>query len=166
MNRLDHDEVDLLIEANADLLYGLVSDVRRTPEWSPEVVACAWIDGATGPAVSARFTARNRRRWFSWSNKPVVVVADPGRAFAISRTEPGGGTIEWAYRFEPNAAGTRVVLSYDVKRTVPLGLHIMLRLLFGVRDLRADLHENMRTSLRRLAEVAHHEATDHSAGLS
>jgi hypothetical protein len=31
---------------------------------------------------------------------------------------------------------------------------MILRVLFGVRDLRADLHENMGTSLTRLAALA------------
>lgn len=162
MNRLGHDEVGLHIDADPDLLYRLVSDVRRTPEWSPEVIDCGWLDGATGPVVGARFKARNKRRWFTWSNEPVVSVADPGRKFAITRTERGGGTIEWAYSFERNAEGTEVVLSYDVRRPVPVGLHIVLRLLLGVRDLRADLHENMRVSLQRLAKVARREAVETS----
>jgi hypothetical protein len=154
MNRLDHDEVRLHVAADADLLYGLVADVTRTPEWSPEVISCAWLDGAEGATVGARFTARNRRRWFTWANRPVVEVADRGRQFAVTRTERGGGTIRWAYRLEPDDTGTTVVLSYEVLRRVPVGLHVMLRLLFGIRDLRADLHQNMQTSLRRLAEVA------------
>jgi hypothetical protein len=163
MNRLDHDEVSLHVAASADVLYDLVSDVTRTPEWSPEVISCAWLDGAQGPEVGARFTARNRKRWFTWSNRPVVEVADPVRQFAVTRTEPGGGTIRWAYRLEPDATGTTVVESYDVLRPVPVGLHVMLRLLLGVRDLRADLHQNMQTSLRRLAEVAQREAAAQTA---
>jgi hypothetical protein len=154
MNRLDHDEVRQLIDADPGALYDIVSNVTRTPEWSPEVVSCSWLDDATGPAVGARFQARNKRRWFSWSNKPVVDVADRARGFAFTRTERGGGSIRWSYRFEPGDAGTTVVLSYDVLRNVPVGLHMILRVLFGVRDLRADLHENMGTSLTRLAALA------------
>jgi hypothetical protein len=154
MNRLDHDEVRQLIDADPGALYDIVSNVTRTPEWSPEVVSCSWLDDATGPAVGARFQARNKRRWFSWSNKPVVDVADRAREFAFTRTERGGGSIRWSYRFEPGDAGTTVVLSYDVLRKVPVGLHMILRVLFGVRDLGADLHENMGTSLTRLAALA------------
>jgi hypothetical protein len=157
MNRLDHDEARVHVSAGADLLYDLVSDVRRTPEWSPEVISCAWLDGTKGAVAGARFRARNRRRWFTWSNRPVVEVADPGRQFAVTRTEPGGGTIRWAYQLRPDPAGTVVTLSYDVLRPVPVGLHLILRVLFGVRDLRADLHQNMQTSLRRLADVAQRE---------
>jgi hypothetical protein len=88
MNRLDHDEASLHVEADADLLYDLVSDVTRTPEWSPEVISCEWLGDADRAAVGARFTARNRRRWLTWSNRPVVETADRGRQFAITRAEP------------------------------------------------------------------------------
>lgn len=164
MNRLDRDEVRAHIDADAATVYDLVSDVTRTPEWSPEVIACRWLDGATSATVGARFTAKNRRRWFTWSNRPVVTVADRGSEFAITRTEHGGGTLRWSYRLEPEGGGTSLVLGYQVLRPVTVGLHVMLRLLFGVRDLRADLHANMETSLRRLAEIARHPAASQGAG--
>lgn len=157
MNRLDRDEVSLNIDADAALLYDLVSDVTRTPEWSPEVISCEWAGEATGATVGARFTARNRRRWFTWSNKPVVETADRPEEFAFTRTEPGGGTIRWSYRFVPAGTGTTATLAYEVLRPVPVALHVLLRLLFGVRDLRADLHENMETSIARLARAARNE---------
>jgi hypothetical protein len=160
MNRLTRDHVRQHIEAGADLLYAVVSDVTRTPQWSPEVISCTWRDGATGPSVGARFTARNKRRWFTWSNTPVVDTADAGRQFAITRSEPGSGTIRWYYRFEPSDTGTTVELGYQVLRPVSKGLHVMLFVLFGVRDLRADLHQNMTVSLHGLAEIAHHETAD------
>lgn len=159
MNRLDHDEVRRHIPVDALLLYDLVSDVTRTPEWSREVISCTWLDGVTTAAVGARFTARNKRRWFTWSNKPVVETADRGKEFAVTRTERGGGTIRWFYRFDPSADGTAVELGYEVLRPVPASLHIVLRALLGVRDLRSDLHENMNVSLQRLAEIARREAT-------
>jgi hypothetical protein len=158
MDRLDHDEASLHVAADAGLLYDLVCDVTRTPEWSPEVISCAWLGGADRAAPGARFTARSRRRWFTWSNRPVVETVDRPRRFAITRSEPGGGTIRWSYRLEPDAAGTTVTLSYEVLRPESAGLHLMLRLLLGVRDLRADLQQNMQTSLRRLAGVAQREA--------
>jgi Polyketide cyclase / dehydrase and lipid transport len=151
MNRLDHDEVRLRIQAVPELLYDLASDVPRTPEWSPEVTSCRWLDGATGAMPGARFSARNKRRWFTWSNKPVVETAERGREFAFTRTEPGGGTIRWFYRFEPGSDGTTAELGYQVLSPVPVLLHLILRALFGVRDLRADLHQNMTISLQKLA---------------
>src|SRR5215475_547101 len=108
MDRLSHDEVELQIDVPAERLYDLVSDVTRAPQWSPEVISCRWIGDATGPAVGARFVARNRRRWFTWSNKPVVEVADRAREFAFTRTEPGGGTMRWYYRLTPSGGGVQV----------------------------------------------------------
>jgi polyketide cyclase/dehydrase/lipid transport protein len=154
MDRLTRDEVRRHVAAAPEQLYALVSDVTRTPQWSPEVIECRWLDGATGPAPGARFSARNRRRWFRWSNKPLVEVADPGREFTVARTEPGGGTIRWSFRLRPDGDGTELTESYEVVRPVPIGLHVMLRVLFGVRDLRADLHANLQTSLERIARIA------------
>ncbi|BCY09367.1 SRPBCC family protein [Actinoplanes sp. L3-i22] len=154
MNRLDHDEVHLHIDAPAESLYDLVSDVPRTPQWSPEVISCRWLDGHTEARAGARFLARNKKRWFAWSNRPVVRTAERGREFAFTRTERGGGTILWFYRFTASGTGTEVEHGYRVLRPVPAALHIVLRVLLGVGDLRDDLHQNMTTSLRRLAGVA------------
>ena len=165
MDRLDHDEVRLRIQAAPELLYDLVADVPRTPEWSPEVISCRWLDGAAGAAPGARFSARNKRRWFTWSNKPVVETAERGRQFAFTRTEPGGGTIRWFYRFEPASGGTTTELGYQVLKPVPVFLHLILRTFFGVRDLRADLHQNMTLSLQKLARIAERQAQQaHTAG--
>jgi hypothetical protein len=158
VKRLDHDEVRLRIDAAPELLYDLVSDVPRTPEWSPEVVSCRWLDAAGSAAPGARFTARNKKRWLTWSNRPVVQIADRGREFAITRTEPGGGTIRWFFRFAPGAGGTTAILGYQVLKSVPVGLHIILRAFLGIRDLETDLRLNMTTSLGRVAEIAEREA--------
>src|SRR6266568_3747610 len=156
MNRLDHDEVRLRIQAPPELLYDLVSDVPRTPQWSPEVISCRWLDGAAGAVPGARFSARNKR---------VVETAERGQEFAVTRTEPGGGTIRWFYRFEPGPGGTTAELGYQVLRPVPVFLHLSLRALAGVRDLRADLHQNMATSLQKLARIAERQAQQaHASG--
>lgn len=155
---LTRDEVRLHVHADPHTLYALVADVTRTPEWSPEVIECRWLDGATGAEVGARFVARNKRRWFTWSNRPVVVTAEPGREFAVTRTERGGGSIRWSYRFAPEPTGTTVIESYEVIEPVPTGLLWVLRILFGVPDLQADLNANMHASLARLAEIASCEA--------
>lgn len=60
MQSLDRDEVSTHVAASPDEVYDLVSDVTRTPEYSPEIRRCTWLDGATGPAVGARFAAVNK----------------------------------------------------------------------------------------------------------
>ncbi len=91
--------------------------------------------------------------------------AERGQEFAFTRTEPAGGTIRWFYRFEPGPGGTTAELGYQVLRPVPVFLHLSLRALFGVRDLRADLHQNMATSLQKFARIAERQAQQaHASG--
>src|SRR4051812_29945801 len=58
--RQPHDEVSIEIEATPEDVYALVSDITRMGEWSPECRRCTWTKGASGPAVGARFRARNK----------------------------------------------------------------------------------------------------------
>jgi hypothetical protein len=153
MQNLDTDSVSLHIGAPPEAVYALVADVTRMPEFSPEILSCRWLDGATGPAVGARFAARNKvPRRPSWTNKPVVTVVEPGRAFAFARTEKFAGTVEWSYCFEPDPVGTTVTESYQVTRSLsPIGWFI-IGTLFGRSDRRSDLRAGMEQTLQRMRE--------------
>lgn len=155
MQTLDHDEVSIRVDAPADDVYRLVADVTRMPEFSPEILHCRWLDGASGPAVGARFAARNKvPRRPAWTNKPVVTVVEPGRVFAFARTEKFAGTVEWTYRFAPDGDGTTVTESYEVTRPLtPIGWFI-IGTLFGRTDRRSDLRTGMEATLRRIRSTA------------
>ena len=151
MQTLDRDEVSTVVAARPEDVYPLVADVTRTPELSPDVVSCRWLDGATGPAVGARFEAVNTTAAGKrWRNRPVVRVAEPGREFAFARTEPFAGTIVWRYRFEPVDGGTRVTESYEVERPISRIGWFVIERVFRAGDRRSGLHEGMRTTLERL----------------
>lgn len=155
---LGTDKVSRHVEARAEALYSLVSDVTRTPEYSPEVVKCTWIKGATGPAVGARFKAINHAgRVPDWPNKPVVTVADPGRSFAFERSEVGGGTIEWRYTFEPDGTGTLVTESYTVLKPVNAFGWFIIDTLAGLKDRESELRRGMTQSLERIAAIVEGE---------
>jgi hypothetical protein len=157
MQQLDRDEVSMHMECRPEDVYALVADVTRTPEFSPEILNCTWLDGATEAAVGARFKARNKvPNRPSWNNKPVVTVVDPGHEFAFARTEAFGGTVEWRYRFEPDGTGTRVTESYEVtKKLSPVGWFI-IGTLFARKDRRTDLRSGMEQTLERMRAVAEH----------
>ncbi len=152
---LDHDRVSLRMQARPEDVYALVADVTRTPEFSPEVTSCTWLDGATGPAVGARFEAVNRSAaGRTWKNRPVVTAAEPGREFAFTRTEPFAGSIAWRYRFEPVDGGTRVTESYEVERPVRRLGWLVIERVFRGGDRREALRAGMRTTLERLRVAA------------
>ena len=153
MQSLDRDEASIHVAAPPADVYAVVSDVTRTPELSPEILKCVWLDGATGPAVGARFVATNRAGRLTWKNRPVVVAAEPEREFAFARTEPFGGTVEWRYRLGPEDGGTRVIESYEVTRPIGrLGWFIIDRVA-GCKDRRTDLRRGMAESLQRLKAI-------------
>jgi hypothetical protein len=155
MQSLDRDETSAVVAAPPEAVYALVADVTRMPEFSPEVVSCRWLDGATGPAVGARFEAVNESpAGKRWKNRPVVTVAEPGREFAFTRTEPFAGTIAWQYRFQPEGAGTRVVESYEVQRPVTRLGWFVIEKVFRGGDRREALREGMRQTLERLRAAA------------
>ena len=146
---LDHDEVSLLIRATPAALYDLVTDITRTPEFSPNIARAEWIGGATGPAVGARFKAHpTPRRGRAPSNKPVVTVANPASEFAFRRTVPLAGTVEWRYRFVPENGATRVIESYTVIKPITALGWFIIGTIYGEKDrkttLRADMHETLR----------------------
>ncbi|WP_219413564.1 SRPBCC family protein [Pseudonocardia nigra] len=158
MQTLDHDEVSVHVDAPPERVYAVVSDVTRTPEFSPEILRCTWLDGATGPAVGARFEAVNKvPRRPPWKNRPVVTVADPGREFTFRRTEKGAGTIEWRYRMEPEGDGTRLTESYEVIEPLTRMGWFIIGTLFGCHDRRGDLRRGMRQTLDRIAAAARQE---------
>jgi len=151
---LTHDSVERYIEASPEALYDVIADVTRTPELSPEIAACEWLDGATGPEVGARFRSRNHvGRGPDWHNTPVVTVAERGREFAFSRTEKLAGTIVWRYLFTPEDSGTRVTESYEVTRPVSRFGWFVIGVLYGQKDRRGDLRRGMTVTLDRLAAL-------------
>ncbi len=142
------------VDAPPEVVYALVTDVTRMGEWSPETVKCEWIDGATGPAVGARFKGTNKRGFATRSTKPTVVVADPGRAFAF---EVGADT-RWAYQFEAEGNGTLLTESFEMLRDIRWYYAFAERWLMRVKDRRADLEQGMTQTLDRIKRVAEHGA--------
>lgn len=162
---LTSDTVGRFVEAPPAVVYDILADVTRTPERTPDIVRCEWIDGATGPAVGARFKAINKQgRGPNWSNKPVVTVADPGREFTFTRTEPFAGTIEWKHALVPEGTGTRVLESYTVLKPLTIVGWFIIGTLYGLKDRRSDLHNSMVDSLDRLAKIAERNPLERRPG--
>jgi hypothetical protein len=151
---LTTDTVDRYIQASPEALYDFIADVTRTPERTTDIVRCEWLDGATGPAVGARFKAINKQgRGPNWSNKPVVTVADRGHEFSFTRTEPFAGTILWRHRFVAEGSGTRMYESYEVIKPLTIIGWFIIDTLYGMKDRKTDLRSSMTRSMDRVAEL-------------
>ena len=153
--RKRQDSVSIDIAAPPDRVYDLVSDITRMGEWSPECYQCTWTKGATGPAVGARFKAKNKGgRGPAWSNTPVVTAADPGREFAFNRSGPGVGSYTWRYVLEETATGTKLTESFDAERPLGKAMTWLTMKWTGSPDRDADLHEGMVATLSRIKASA------------
>jgi Polyketide cyclase / dehydrase and lipid transport len=149
---LTHDSEELVIKASPELLYQMVADLCRMGEWSPECQAVEWEAGVTGPAEGARFLGHNRGGpggLMRWSRRGRVLTADAGREFTFATEEGGHESTVWCYRFEPDADGTRVTESYDVKR-----IPAWARILDVPTNRHRELLEGMRHTLQQLKNAA------------
>ncbi len=111
-----HDSVTVHIDAPADAVWDLVSDVTKIGRYSPETFEAEWLDGATGPAVGARFRGhvkRNGKGPIYWIGC-TVLVSEPGREFAFGTGSPGKPLNVWRYRLEPGGEGTDVTESFQL----------------------------------------------------
>jgi hypothetical protein len=91
------------VNASAQELYDIVSDIARTGEWSPVCTSCWWDDEASAGTEGAWFTGRNVLPERTWDTRSLVVVADPGREFAWV---VGGTYVRWGYTLTPVDGGT------------------------------------------------------------
>jgi hypothetical protein len=139
---LTTDEEHTVVAAPAEHVYDLVADLTRMAEWSNECARVEWTDGATGPAVGARFVGHNHTGpggIIKWSRRGRVLAADRGREFAFATEEGGQEGVVWRYRFEPVAGGTRVTESYEVTK-IPVWARIM--------DVPTNRHRGLLKSMR------------------
>ena len=82
-----HASVTVHMNAPADEIWELISDVRNTGKFSPETFEAEWLDGATGPAVGAKFRGHVRRNEIGpvyWTTCRVT-SCEPGRDFGQAR---------------------------------------------------------------------------------
>jgi hypothetical protein len=99
------------IAADPPAVWSMVTDLPRMGEFSPENIGGRWLDGATGPAVGARYRGVNRhsgdgRRW--WTRVRVVEYEDC-RLFTFDvRASIGIRVSRWSYEIEPTPVGCRL----------------------------------------------------------
>src|SRR6202051_5264118 len=80
-----HDSVTVHMKASPGRGWALVSDVPKIGNYSPETFEAKWIEGATGPAVGARFRGHVKRNGIGpvyWTTC-TVSESEPGKSFAF-----------------------------------------------------------------------------------
>jgi uncharacterized protein YndB with AHSA1/START domain len=146
------DEVSLHIDAPAERIYEIVTDIAQMGRLSPECTGGRWLDGATGPAVGARFKGSNKRGIARWSTTNEVVVADPGVAFSFETQQSAA---RWTYRMQPEGTGTLVTESRELFKKRPTVAVVFTKLFLGGEDGHSrELRDGMQQTLQRVKEIA------------
>jgi len=161
MSRFDamNGSVTARIEAPTSVVWDIVSDVTRIGELSPETFDAEWTDGATGPAVGARFRGhikRNGRGPTYWTQCRVT-VCEPERAFAFG-VETGGKVLNtWRYDLAAldGGAATEITESFTLTPTVAMRVYWTL---FGWTRGRTN-ERGMTQTLDRVKTIAERTAT-------
>lgn len=144
--------VTLQVAAPPDVVWDLVSDVTRIGEFSPETFEAAWIGGATGPAVGARFKGHVKRNGVGPVYWTVCEVTDvvPGERFEFAVVLSGRTINRWGYHLTPVSGGTEVTEYFSL---APSAFTRVYWTLLG--RLRGRTNErSMRQTLERIKAVA------------
>jgi len=147
-----HDAVTVHMSATPDKFWGLVSDVTKTGQFSPETFEAEWLDGATGPAVDARFRGHvNRNGWgLKYHTTCRVTACEPGKVFEFAVEQNGKATSTWRYEIVAADDGVDVTESFRLADMLPLKIYWAL---WGWS--RGKVNRNgMRTTLERIKAVA------------
>lgn len=152
-----HDSVTVHIDAPPEKVWDLVSDVTRIGEFSPETFEAEWLDGATGPAVGAKFRGhvkRNQKGPVYWTTC-TVLECEPGREFAFGVGSADKPVNVWRFHLEPAAGGTDVTESFTLAPKAALKVYWKL---FG-RARGKTNREGMQTTLERIKAVVEGSST-------
>ena len=120
-----HDSVTVNMNASPGQIWGLVSDVTRIGSYSPETFEAEWLDGATGPAVGAKFRGhvkRNGKGPIYWTTC-VVTTCVPDSAFGFDVLTGDKPTNTWTYRIAPAGDGSDVTESFQLADNVLLKIY-------------------------------------------
>lgn len=145
------DEASLHIAAPAERIYDLVSDVTQMGRWSPECTGGKWTDGASGPAVGARFKGSNKKGLVRWSTRCQVTKADRPSAFEWQVTDSG---MLWGYRFEADGDGTLVTEYREKTQETPFYVKAVQKSGILGKDREGLMVEGMKATLAKVKQVA------------
>ncbi len=140
-------EVD--INAPVSRVWGLVSDLSRMPQWSPQ---CRMMKLLGPLRPGTRTINLNRRNMLFWPTTATITEVIPERkiAFRIPLN-----TSVWSYELEATDTGTRLVETRHAENGVrAVSTAVTKAALGGVDSFESELLEGMNQSLARIKAAA------------
>ncbi len=147
------------IDASADAVWALVTDLEVITRFSEESLGATWDDDRRG--VGAGFTGRNQHRAIGeWSVPCFVDTCDEPRSFGWVTSDPDNPGARWRFDLEPSAGRTRLRYHYAMGPG-PSGTTMAIA---GNPDKEArilrrrldEVHANMRRTVDGIKVLAEH----------
>ncbi|NUR02497.1 MAG: SRPBCC family protein [Streptomyces sp.] len=102
-------EVRTWIGAPPERVWALVTDIGLMPSLSDELQSVEWLDGATGPALGARFLGRSKHPAFGeWATTSYVIEYEPQHVYAWAVQDPAEPSAIWRFRLHEGGGGTEL----------------------------------------------------------
>lgn len=102
-------DVEIFVDAPPERVWDLVTDLNVIVAASAELVGVRWTDGATGPAVGAKFVGTNYHRAVGeWETTSIVIDLDRPSVFAWAVTDVDEPSSIWRFTLRPDEHGTLV----------------------------------------------------------
>jgi len=138
---------ETVIDAPPEAVWAVLSDVRRMPELSPELVGMVPLKPG-GLRKGQWYLGVNRRKAAVWPTRNVVSDVEPGRLVAWDTRTSGA---RWIWELAPEGEGTRVVHRRPVpRRLTPVSSAYARLFLGGVGGHADELEAGMAESVARL----------------
>jgi uncharacterized protein YndB with AHSA1/START domain len=101
--------VEVHIDAPPTAVWAAVSDINAPARFSAEFQGAEWLDGATEPALGARFRGRNRHDAVGeWETTSTIVACEPEQRLEWAVMDPDNPSASWRFTLEPDGEGTRL----------------------------------------------------------
>ncbi|HVB19495.1 MAG TPA: SRPBCC family protein [Acidimicrobiales bacterium] len=99
--------VDVMIDADVDQVWAVVSDPSMPAAFSEEFVGAEWLDDV---AVGARFVGKNQRGDYAWSTTCTMTEYDPPRAFIYVVEDLDDPVATWGFRLSQEEDAVRLTM--------------------------------------------------------
>ena len=102
-------EVSRVIAASPDAIWTYVSDINFSKQFSSEFLVAEWLDGATEPAVGAKFRGTNENDFVGrWQVECTITECEPGSVFGWMVQGGDGPAATWRFTLDEVDGGTQV----------------------------------------------------------
>lgn len=147
--------VTIEVQAPAERVFSLITDITRMGEWSPETIRAEWLPPSDRAALGARFAGTNRApKGTEWTTECEIVEYEPGRAFAFQVQRPDGLGSTWGYRITGDHDRCQVEEHFHSPRRMGLVRRLLTKLVMGIGDRASHNETTMRATLERLKAAA------------